>query len=69
MNRRLILLLIGMLGISTQIAYAGPANRSASSTASQISVPINLDGFGAPLPGLAQDGSDLSVFVIGQMNF
>jgi hypothetical protein len=69
MNRRLILLLIGMLGISTQIAYAGPANRTASSTASQASVPINLDGFGAPLPGLAQDGSDLSVFATGQMNF
>ena len=69
MNRRLILLLIGMLGISTQIAYAGPANRTASSTASQASVPINLDGFGAPLLGLAQDGSDLSVFATGQMNF
>jgi hypothetical protein len=70
MNRRLILLLIGMLGISTQIAYAGPANRTASSTtASQASVPINLDGFGAPLPGLAQNGSDLSVFATGQMNF
>jgi mono/diheme cytochrome c family protein len=58
-----------MLGISTQIAYAGPANRTASSTASQASVPINLDGFGAPLLGLAQDGSDLSVFATGQMNF
>jgi len=69
MNRRLILLLIGMLGISTQIAYAGPANRTASSTASQASVPINLDGFGAPLLGLAQDGSDLGVFATGQMNF
>jgi hypothetical protein len=69
MNRRLILLLIGMLGISTQIAYAGPANRTARSTASQASVPINLDGFGAPLPGLAQDGSDLGVFATGQMNF
>src|SRR6266436_6162730 len=69
MNRRLILLLIGMLGISTQIAYAGPANRTASSTASQASVPINLDGFRAPLLGLAQNGSDLSVFATGQMNF
>jgi len=32
-------------------------------------VPINLNGFGAPLPGLAQNGSDLSVFATGQMNF
>ena len=69
MSRRLILLLIGMLGISTQIAYAGPANRTASSTASQASVPINLDGFGAPSLGLAQNGSDLGVFATGQMNF
>jgi Di-haem oxidoreductase, putative peroxidase len=70
MNRLFILLLIGMLGISTQIANAGPANRSASSQAAgQTSVPINLDGFGAPLLGLAQDGSDLSVFATGQINF
>ena len=32
-------------------------------------MPINLNGFGAPLPGLAQNGSDLSVFADGQMNF
>ena len=70
MNRLFILLLIGMLGIWTQIANAGPANRSASSQAAgQTSVPINLDGFGAPLLGLAQDGSDLSVFATGQINF
>lgn len=70
MNRRLILLLTGMLGISTQIANAGPANRRASSaTESQASVPVNLDGFGAPLPGVAQNGSDLNVFATGQVNF
>jgi Di-haem oxidoreductase, putative peroxidase len=70
MNRRLLLLLIGMLGISTQVANAGPANRSLNSaTANQTTVPINLDGFGAPLPGVAQNGSDLSIFATGQINF
>ena len=32
-------------------------------------MPINLDGFGSPLPAVAQNGSDLTVFATGQVNF
>ncbi|MFZ0677170.1 di-heme oxidoredictase family protein [Candidatus Binatus sp.] len=49
-------------------AYAGPANRRAS-TQSQPSYPINLDGFGAPLPAVANSLADLSTFATGQINF
>ncbi len=70
MRIRSILLLIGILSISVQIANAGPANKTASLEAGgQANVPINLDGFGAPLPGLALNGSDLNTFATGQMNF
>lgn len=47
-------------------AYAGPANRHAST---QANYPINLDGFGAPLPAVAQSTADLGVFATGQLNF
>ena len=70
MNTRTILLLIVILSMSVQVANAGPANRKAESgTGAQPSVPINVDGFGSPLPGVAQNQSDLSVFAAGQMNF
>ncbi len=56
MSTRSILLLILILSISVQTANAGPANRNlASQPQGQATVPINLDGFGAPLPGVAQD--------------
>jgi mono/diheme cytochrome c family protein len=70
MNMRTILLSIAILIILVQIADAGPANRRASSaTGAQVSVPINLNGFGAPLPGIAQNQADLSVFATGQIDF
>src|SRR6266478_5182619 len=68
MKIRLILLSIGILSISVQAANAGPANRRAA-TDSQPSVPVNLDGFGAPLAGVAQNGPDLNIFATGQINF
>src|SRR5260370_36112012 len=49
-------------------AFAGPANRRAS-TEPAPSYPINLDGFGAPLPAVASSVSDLSTFATGQLNF
>jgi Di-haem oxidoreductase, putative peroxidase len=49
-------------------AYAGPANRRAS-TESPPNYPINLDGFGAPLPAVANSIPDLSTFATGQLNF
>ena len=66
MSRRAILLLIGFLSISAQVANAGPANRTSGSG---TNVPINLNGFGAPLPGVTQNGSDLEHVQTGQMNF
>lgn len=49
-------------------AYAGPANRRAQ-TQSLPSYPINLDGFGAPLPAVANSLADLATFANGQLNF
>src|SRR5690348_5408169 len=70
MNMRTVLLSIAILIISVQIADAGPASRRANSaTGAQVSVPINLNGFGAPLPGIAQNQADLSVFATGQIDF
>src|SRR5260370_28814201 len=54
--------------IAAHAANAGPANRRAA-TASQPNVPVNLDGFGAPLAGVAQNVPDLNVFATGQINF
>src|SRR5260370_40571932 len=54
--------------IAAHAANAGPANRRAA-TGSQPKVPVNLDGFGAPLAGVAQNGPDLNVFATGQINF
>ena len=66
MSRRAILLLIVILSISVRVANAGPANRTSGGGAN---VPINLNGFGAPLPGVAQNGSDLTTFATRQINF
>jgi mono/diheme cytochrome c family protein len=67
MSTRLIILSIGILMISARIADAGPANRRAAAQAPNV--PVNLNGFGAPLAGVAQNASDLSAFAAGQMNF
>jgi len=70
MNARRIFLLICILSISAQTADAGPANRNTRAAGGgQPNVPVNLDGFGAPLPGIAQDASDLGIFATGQINF
>src|ERR1700730_9141290 len=69
MSTRRILLLICIVSISAQTANAGPSNRNAKQGQSQPNVPVNLDGFGAPLPGVAQHSSDLTVSATGQINF
>lgn len=40
-------------------AHAGPSNRHART---QSNYPINLDGFGAPLPAVANSTPDLAIF-------
>ena len=69
MKTRIIPLLICILAISAQVAQAGPANRRAVATGNPPNVPINLNGFGAPLPGVTSNASDLADFASGQMNF
>ena len=69
MKTRIIPLLICILAISAQVAHAGPANRRAVATGNPPNVPINLNGFGAPLPGVTSNASDLADFASGQMNF
>jgi hypothetical protein len=69
MSTRRILFLICIVSISAQTADAGPSNIHAKQGPSQSNVPVNLNGFGAPLPGVAQHSSDLNVFATGQINF
>ena len=69
MSTRRILLLICIVSISAQTANAGPSNRNAQQGPSQSNVPVNLNGFEAPLPGVAQHSSDLNVSATGQINF
>src|SRR5271170_7514524 len=56
------------LALAQTNAYAGPANRTASTMTTPTS-PINLEGFGAPLPAVASSLPDLSTFATGQLNF
>src|SRR5277367_5993114 len=56
------------LALAQTVAYAGPANRTASTMTTPTS-PINLDGFGAPLPAVGKSIPDLSTFATGQLNF
>ena len=60
------LLIVAVVGLASG-AHAGPANRT--NTATSQPVPINLDGFGSPLPAVAGNGSDLQTFATGQLNF
>jgi hypothetical protein len=67
---RSIALTLCALALSRTGAYAGPSNRTASGRdRGSLSFPINLDGFGAPLPAVASSLSDLSTFATGQLNF
>jgi Di-haem oxidoreductase, putative peroxidase len=67
MSTRRILAIIFILSIWTQTANAGPANRTTNHN--QPNVPVNLSGFGAPLPAVAKVSSDLNIFATGQINF
>ena len=64
--RVLSVLTIFSLLVIVSSAHAGPANRHRGS---QPNYPINLDGFGAPLPAVAYSNSDLAIFATGQLNF
>ena len=60
-------------------SYAGPANKKLKPKKNghqqptpvpvPSPVPITLNGFGAPLPAVAQNSSDLQTFSTGQINF
>jgi len=60
--------LCALATVAAPNAYAGPSNRLAS-TQPAPNYPINLDGFGAPLPAVANTVSDLTIFATGQLNF
>lgn len=60
-----VALVVCLLTIGSNV-YAGPANRRANT---QPNYPINLDGFGAPLPAVANSTPDLAIFATGQLNF
>ena len=62
---RLLVLSVASVVIA-QAAYAGPANRRAQRLPD---VPVILSGFGAPLPAVAQNSTDLTTFATGQINF
>lgn len=59
--------LIVLVCLTTGTANAGPANRR--SRQSGQPQPINLSGFGSPLPGVANSLPDLQIFATGQLNF
>src|SRR5271165_5222468 len=65
---RVIALMLCAFALAQTIAYAGPSNRTASSRTGPI-YPIKLNGFGAPLPAVGGNISDLSTFATGQLNF
>jgi Di-haem oxidoreductase, putative peroxidase len=69
MNTKRIILTTVILTIWVQTAIAGPANKKALQGQAQPSQPVDLNGFGAPLPGVADNNSDLTVFATGQINF
>ena len=52
--------------LSVSAVHAGPANRHARTQRPAV---LNLNGFGAPLPAVAQSASDLQLFAAGQLNF
>jgi hypothetical protein len=64
---------IGLMMIVCLLAasnvWAGPANRKLQSGALQQPQPVNLSGFGAPLPAVAHSGPDVQTFATGQINF
>jgi hypothetical protein len=55
----IVLILCALASVTTPDAYADPANRNAKS---KLDYPINLDGFGAPLPAVAKSVPDLATF-------
>ena len=67
------ILIICVLAIWARTANAGPANRKvAQHGQGQPSIPpmpVNINGFGAPLPGITQSAADMATFATGQLNF
>jgi hypothetical protein len=61
-------IVLALATVITPNAFAGPANRRAG-TEPRTNYPINLDGFGAPLPAVVSGLPDLTIFATGQMNF
>jgi len=55
--------------ITASNVWGGPANRQLQSGTVQQPQPVNLSGFGSPLPAVAHNASDLQIFATGQMNF
>lgn len=76
-TKLIVALFISFSLIGAVNSFAGPANRklSRNSHGNQqpkpfaSPVPINLNGFGAPLPAVAQNYGDLQLFSAGQINF
>lgn len=64
--RAMALIMCALATMITPEAYADTANPNAKS---KLASPINLDGFGAPLPAVAKSGPDLATFAAGQINF
>jgi len=67
MQRVIRLTLVCMLAASN--AWGGPANRRLRSGELRVPQPVNLSGFGSPLPAVAYNASDLQIFATGQISF
>jgi Di-haem oxidoreductase, putative peroxidase len=55
--------------VAASNAWGGPANRQVQSGAVQTPAPVELYGFGSPLPAVVNNASDLQIFATGQINF
>jgi len=58
------LILCTLATVTTLDAVAGATNLNAKS---KLNYPINLDGFGGPLPAVANSAADLATFATGQI--
>jgi hypothetical protein len=68
MSMKTFAALIVLVCLSVATAHAGPANRRFRQSG-QRPQPINLSGFGSPLPAVANSLPDLQIFATGQINF
>ena len=67
--QRIIGLALVCILVATSSVWAGPANHKIEAGTTPAAVPVNLYGFGAPLPAVAQNPGDLQIFATGQLNF